>query len=416
MRARRPAAGGRTSLRAPRAHGGSRRRGAARVRVGVIYGGRSVEHEVSLVSARAIMQALDPGRYEVVPIGITRKGRWVIGGAHCALPPDPSVRRLVRLRDGGAPRAPLPAARSGSALKTAGRSPRGAAGRALLGKLDVIFPVVHGTGGEDGSLQGLLELAGLPYVGAGVLGSALGMDKALMKVAFGQAGLPIVDHRVVRHCDLTGGRDRFIRSVESAFGYPCFVKPANGGSSVGVSKAKDRGGLVAAIDLAARYDRKLIVERAIDAREIECSVLGNDEPEASVPGEILPANEFYDYRSKYIDPGSRLLIPAPLTAEQSRRIRDLAVRAFRCLDLCGMARVDFFLDRRSEAIFVNEVNTIPGFTPISMYPKLWEASGLPFPGLVDRLIRLALERHSEKKRLITSYRPGRNGRRALTKG
>jgi D-alanine-D-alanine ligase len=275
---------------------------------------------------------------------------------------------------------------------------------------------VHGTGGEDGSLQGLLELADLPYVGAGVLGSALGMDKALMKVAFAQAGLPIVDHRVIRRRDLEKGRDRFIRSVESAFGYPCFVKPVNGGSSVGVSKAKDRGGLVAALDLAARYDRKVLVERAIDAREIECSVLGNDEPEASVPGEIVPANEFYDYRAKYIDHGSRLLIPAPVTEEQSRRIRDLAMRAFRALDLCGMARVDFFLDRSSEAIFVNELNTIPGFTPISMYPKLWEASGLPFPALVDRLIRLALERHAEKKRLITSYRPGRNGPRALTKG
>ena len=377
------------------------------MRVGVIYGGRSVEHEVSLISARAIMRALDPGRYDVVPIGITRKGRWVIGGSHCALPPDPSVRGLVRLRDGSPVRG-FPAVR--------GRTARGAAGGPLPGRLDVIFPVVHGTCGEDGSLQGLLELAGLPYVGAGVLGSAIGMDKAVMKAAFGQAGLPIVDHRVIRRCDLAKGRDRFIQSVEAAFGYPCFVKPANGGSSVGVSKAKDRGGLIAAIDLAARYDRKVIVERAIDAREIECSVLGNDEPEASVPGEIVPANEFYDYRSKYIDPGSRLLIPAPVTADQSRRIRDLAVRAFRCLDLCGMARVDFFLDRTSEAMFVNEVNTIPGFTPISMYPKLWEASGVSFPALVDRLIRLAIERHAEKKRLITSYRPGRNGRRSLTKG
>ena len=393
-----------------------------RLRVGVLFGGQSAEHEVSLVSARSIMQALDPGRYEVVPIGITRQGRWVIGGSHCALPPDPSVRGLVRLRDGGPVRG-FPAMRGGRALnrgglatKSGGRAAHGAAGGALPGRLDVIFPVVHGTGGEDGSLQGLLELSGLPYVGAGVLGSAIGMDKAMMKAAFSQAGLPIVDHRVIRRCDLAKGRDRFIQSVEAAFGYPCFVKPANGGSSVGVSKAKDRGGLIAAIDLAARYDRKVIVERAIDAREIECSVLGNDEPEASVPGEIVPANEFYDYRSKYIDPGSRLLIPAPVTADQSRRIRDLAVRAFRCLDLCGMARVDFFLDRASEALFVNEVNTIPGFTPISMYPKLWEASGLSFPALVDRLIRLAIERHAEKKRLITSYRPGRNGRRSLTKG
>ena len=380
------------------------RRGA-RVRVGVVYGGRSVEHEVSLVSARAIMQALDPERYDVVPIGISRQGRWVIGKSHCALPPDPSVRGLVRLRNGG-----------GAVQKTGGRAARAAADGALKGRLDVVFPMVHGTGGEDGSLQGLLELAGIPYVGAGVLGSAIGMDKAMMKVAFAQAGLPIVDHRVIRCSDLEQDHERFIRSVESAFGYPCFVKPANGGSSVGISKAKDRRGLADAIDLAARYDRKVVVERAVDGREIECSVLGNDKPEASVPGEIVPSNEFYDYRAKYIDTGSRLLIPAPLSAEQTGRIRDLAVKAFRALDLCGMARVDFFLDRTSEAIFVNEVNTIPGFTPISMYPKLWEASGVTFPALVDRLVCLALERHAEKKRLITSYTPGRNGRRSLTKG
>jgi len=279
----------------------------------------------------------------------------------------------------------------------------------------VIFPVVHGTGGEDGTLQGLLDLADIPYVGAGVLGSAIGMDKAMMKVVFRDAGLPIVDHRVIRRRDLASERDRFVRAVEEAFGYPCFVKPANGGSSVGVSKAKGRGQLLEGLELAARYDRKVIVERGVDAREIECSVLGNDEPEASVPGEIVPANEFYDYRAKYVDEDSRLLIPAPLTDEQAHRIRDLAVRAFRALDLCGMARADFFLDRATEAIFINEVNTIPGFTPISMYPKLWEASGLPFPALVDRLIRLALERHAEKKSLITTYRPARNGRRALTK-
>jgi len=395
--------GGRAGERSMTAKRTARR--GARVRVGVVYGGRSVEHEVSLVSARAIMQALDPKRYDVVPIGISRQGRWVIGKSHCALPPDPSVRGLVRLRNGG-----------GAVQKGGGRAAHAAEGGALKGRLDVVFPMVHGTGGEDGSLQGLLELAGIPYVGAGVLGSAIGMDKAMMKVAFAQAGLPIVDHRVIRCSDLEQDRERFVRAVESAFGYPCFVKPANGGSSVGISKAKDRRGLEDGIDLAARYDRKVVVERAVDGREIECSVLGNDKPEASVPGEIVPSNEFYDYRAKYIDTGSRLLIPAPLSAEQAGRIRDLAVKAFRALDLCGMARVDFFLDRTSEAIFVNEVNTIPGFTPISMYPKLWEASGVTFPALVDRLVRLALERHAEKKRLITSYTPGRNGRRSLTKG
>jgi len=387
----------------------------ARMRVGVIYGGRSVEHEVSLVSARAIMRALDPGRYEVVPIGITKQGRWVIGGAHCALPPDPSVRGLVRLRDGGRSGATR-SARGAAALRPSGRHPLRARNGSSLGQLDVVFPVVHGTGGEDGSLQGLLELADIPYVGAGVAGSALGLDKAVMKALFRDAGLPIVDYRVVLRRDLGQGRDRLVRSVEQAFGYPCFVKPANGGSSIGVSKARDARDLSAALELAGRYDRKILVERAIDAREIECSVLGNDAPEASVPGEIVPANEFYDYRAKYIDPGSNLLIPAPITDRQARRIRELAIKAFRALDLCGMARADFFLDRTTEAIFVNELNTIPGFTPISMYPKLWEASGLPFPALVDRLIRLALERHAEKKSLITSYRPGRNGRRSLTKG
>jgi len=385
------------------------------MRVGVIYGGRSVEHEVSLVSARAIMRALDPGRYEVVPIGITKQGRWVIGGAHCALPPDPSVRGLVRLRDGGRSGATR-SARGAAALRPSGRHPLRARNGSSLGQLDVVFPVVHGTGGEDGSLQGLLELADIPYVGAGVAGSALGLDKAVMKALFRDAGLPIVDYRVVLRRDLGQGRDRLVRSVEEAFGYPCFVKPANGGSSIGVSKARDARDLSAALELAGRYDRKILVERAIDAREIECSVLGNDAPEASVPGEIVPANEFYDYRAKYIDPGSNLLIPAPITDRQARRIRELAIKAFRALDLCGMARADFFLDRTTEAIFVNELNTIPGFTPISMYPKLWEASGLPFPALVDRLICLALERHAEKKSLITSYRPGRNGRRSLTKG
>jgi D-alanine-D-alanine ligase len=379
-----------------------RRRGGnrPRIRVGVIFGGRSVEHEVSLESGRAIMAALDPKRYEVVPIGVTKTGRWVTAGTPQVLPADPSIGGLVALKDGGRSSLAL--------LPRGGRRPRGGAGARPL---DVIFPIVHGSGGEDGSLQGLLELADLPYVGAGVLGSALGMDKAAMKSVFRQAGLPIVDYRVVRRRDLGRGTDRLVRSVEEAFGYPCFVKPSNGGSSVGVSKAKDRGSLLAGLELAGRYDRKIIVERAIEAREIECSVLGNDEPEASVPGEVIPANEFYDYRAKYIDPGSRLIIPAAIGQKQSRMVRDLAVRAFLALDLAGMARVDFFLDRSTEAIFVNELNTLPGFTTISMYSKLWEASGLPFPKLVDRLIRLAFERHAEKKSLITNYEPGPNGGR-----
>jgi len=377
----------------------STRRGRE-IRVAVVFGGRSVEHEVSLVSARAIMDALDPERYEVVPIGITKRGRWVAAGTHSALPADPSVGGLIALAAGRKPaRRSVPAIRGGA-------RPRGSPTA-----IDVVFPMVHGTGGEDGAIQGLLELADLPYVGAGVLGSALGMDKALMKTVFRQAGLPIADYRVLHRHEIDRGSEGVVLAVEEAFGYPCFVKPANGGSSVGVTKAKDRQGLVEGLRLAARYDRKIIVERAIDGREIECSVLGNDDPEASVAGEIIPANEFYDYRAKYLDPGSKLIIPAGITEDQARRVRDIAVRAFQALDLCGMARVDFFLDRSSEAIFLSEVNTIPGFTPISMYPKLWEASGLPFPALVDRLIELALERHREKKRLITSYVPARNGGR-----
>lgn len=343
------------------------------------------------------MGALDPKKYEVVPLGVSRTGRWVTSGTHYALPGDPSVRGPVVLSNGKR--------RQGGAFARTGAGPRGD----LKGALDVVFPVVHGTGGEDGTLQGLLELANIPYVGAGVLGSALGMDKAAMKSAFQAAGLPIVDYRVVRVRDLDRGRDRIGAVIEEAFGYPCFVKPSNGGSSVGVSKARDRRTLIAGLDLAARYDRKIVVERAVDAREIECSVLGNDEPQASTVGEIIPAGDFYDYRSKYIDEGSKLIIPADITAEQSRTVRDISIRAFQTLDLCGMARVDFFLDRATGTVFLNELNTIPGFTSISMYPKLWEASGLPFDQLVDRLIQLALERHAEKKSFTTSYDPRRNG-------
>ena len=395
----RPRAASRTvKPAAGRARRPGRRR---RIRVGVIFGGRSVEHEVSLVSARAIIEALDPRRYEVVPIGISKAGRWLTGGHRYALPPDPSIGGLVPLKDGGRGSRALGVHAAGAAR-----------GGRPAGPLDVVVPIVHGTGGEDGALQGLLELAGIPYVGAGVLGSALGMDKATMKTLFRDAGLPIVDYRVVRGRDLARGSEAIAGTLEDAFGYPCFVKPSNGGSSVGVSKARNRKDLLAGLRLAARYDRKVIVERAVDAREIEVSVLGNDEPEASVPGEIVPVNEFYDYRAKYVDPGSRLEIPARISEEQARRAREIALRAFQALDLAGMARVDFFLDRTTEALFLNEVNTIPGFTPISMYPKLWEASGVPFPALVDRLIRLAFERHAEKRRLVTSYEPARNGRRA----
>ncbi len=364
----------------------ARARGRRRLRVAVIYGGRSVEHEVSLVSAKSIMAALDPQRYEVVPVLVTRDGRWTPGRSAGGRAGGTSVTDLLGL----AARGPRPAR----------RGPRRPA------RVDVVFPIVHGSGGEDGSLQGLLTLADLPFVGAGVLGSALGMDKAAMKAMFHQSGLPIVRHRVVTRAEFDDAAVILMARLESECGYPCFVKPSNGGSSVGVSKVRDGRGLKEALDLAFRYDRAVLVEQGIEAREIECSVLGNDAPEASVAGEIVPAHEFYDYAAKYLDTGSRLVIPADLPAEQARLVRDLAIRAFRVLDLAGMARVDFFIDRNTGVVFLNEVNTLPGFTPISMYPKLWEASGLPFPRLVDRLIELALERHAARRALVTAFRPG----------
>ena len=331
-------------------------------------GGRSVEHDVSLVSGRAIMDALDPGRYDVVPMKVGRDGRW----------PGTVLDRLLGRRSG----------------------------------LDVVIPMIHGTDGEDGALQGLLTLTGVPFVGSAVLGSAVGMDKAIMKSLLLEAGLPIVRHRLFLETEFEADPDGAAAAAERHCGLPVFVKPANGGSSVGVSKARDRAQLAAALRLAFRYDRKVLVERAVDAREIECSVLGNDRPEASVPGEIVPAGEFYDYVSKYQDKGSRLIIPAALEPRQADLARDLAVRAFVALDLAGMARVDLFLDRATGGFFLNEVNTLPGFTPISMYPKLWEASGLPFPRLVDRLVRLAFERQKQREGLVTEYKPGAGASRA----
>ena len=354
-----------------------------RLRVGVVFGGRSVEHEVSLVSARAIMQALDPKRYEVVPILVTREGRFATGAMRTLLRDDRAAGELFRLARPGKGRA------------------------ARNGRLDVVFPIVHGTGGEDGALQGLLTLGGVPFVGAGVLGSAVGMDKAMMKALFREAGLPIVRHRVVTRSAFDADPRATGKEVAGALSFPCFVKPANGGSSVGISKVRESGALEPALKLAFRYDRKVVVEQGVDAREIECSVLGNDAPEASIAGEIVPAREFYDYTAKYLDSGSKLLIPAPIDRAQLRLVQEIAVRAFQVLDLAGMARVDFFLDRQTGALFLNEVNTLPGFTPISMYPKMWEASGLPFPRLVDRLIELALERHAGQQGLTTVYKPER---------
>jgi D-alanine-D-alanine ligase len=369
--------------------------------VAVIFGGRSVEHDVSLVSAKAIMEALDPDRYEVVPILVKRDGRWERRGAGALLRAHPGLADLLGVAG--------PATSARRAGGSAGRRGRRAA-------VDAVFPIIHGTGGEDGTLQGLLTLADVPFVGAGVLGSALGMDKAAMKVIFDHAGLPQARYLVLPRPEFDAAPGAALDRALAHCGLPCFVKPANGGSSVGVSKARDRDALSAALRLGFRYDRKVIVEKAVDGREIECSVLGNDEPVASVAGEIVPAGEFYDYASKYLDEGSRLIIPASITPEQLALVRATAVRAFQVLDIEGMARVDFFLDRTTGAVLLNEVNTLPGFTPISMYPKLWEASGLPFPRLVDRLVELAFERHARRRRLVTAYRPAPRRGAAAARG
>lgn len=368
--------------------------GKRKIKVGVMLGGRSGEHEVSLMSAQSVMAAIDKEKYEVIPIGITREGRWIAGGDPvAALKGEPADAHHMALLGDPTERGLIP---SGGARDTE-RAPRI--------ELDVVFPVLHGPYGEDGTVQGLLELADVPYVGAGVLGSALGMDKAVAKDVFKAQGLPVADYRVFKRVELDRDPLAVEREIETSLGYPCFVKPANLGSSVGITKAHDRAELGPALRLAASYDRKIVVEKGISAREIECSVLGNDDPIASVLGEVVPCNEFYDYDAKYVDDRSELVIPAQLPEDLAQRIRALAVRAFVALDCAGMARVDFLLDRDTLDVYVNEINTLPGFTSISMYPKLWEASGLPYPELIDRLITLAIERHQDKQRTQTSYAP-----------
>jgi D-alanine-D-alanine ligase len=358
-----------------------------RLRVGVVFGGRSGEHEISLRSASTIIAALDPARYEVVPIAIGKDGRWRTGiemlrvleeaqralapipdyGVEVTIPPDPGRRALLPLAGG----PPMP--------------------------LDVVFPVLHGTYGEDGTIQGLLELAGLPYVGAGVLASAAGMDKGVMKSLFRDAGLPVCRWLVLLP------HDDPRRAGE--LGFPCFVKPANLGSSVGISKVSDPAGLSGAVAEARAFDARVIVEEAVDAREFECAVIGNQEPKASIVGELVPSHEFYDYTDKYVEDGARIVIPAPLPVEAAERMRELALGAFLAIDCAGLARVDFFLERRSARVLVNEINTMPGCTPASMFPKLWEASGLPFAAVCDRLIALALERHAARAGRRLSFTP-----------
>lgn len=364
-----------------------------KLRVGVIFGGRSGEHEVSLVSATSIINALDRAKYDIVPIGITREGRWLSSG-----------RALGLLKDhAGLDREPdrllVPDPARGGLVGGDGKS-------GGVQPLDVVIPIVHGTYGEDGTLQGLLELANIPYVGAGVLGSALGMDKIVQKQLFERARLPVAKYVWFRTGFCREHPARAASAAAKALRYPMFVKPANTGSSVGITKAHGRAELVEAIVLASTFDRKVIVEQGIpDAREIECAVLGNDEPAASVPGEVIPSNEFYDYDAKYVDGRSRTEIPAKLPPLTAARVRRMAVQAFASLDLSGMARVDFFVTKRTHRVVLNEVNTLPGFTAISMYPKLWEASGVAYPALLDRLISLALDRHREKSGLKTEYTP-----------
>ena len=362
-------------------------------RVVVIFGGRSGEHEVSLMSARSVLSALDQTRYQVLQVGITHAGAWLTSAdgsevlsafeqgkldnllSACILP-DPTRQGLFILE--------------GNSLR-------------LLSAIDVVFPVLHGTYGEDGTLQGLLEMACLPYVGAGVLGSAVGMDKGLFKKVMAAAGLPVLESVIVLRSELQSDSAAALAQAEQVAGYPLFVKPANLGSSIGITKCQSRSDLYEGLMEASHFDRRILVERGIPAREIEISVLGNSHPEASVAGEVLPSREFYSYESKYLDNTSGLLIPAPLSEAQQQQAREIAIRAYQLADCAGMARVDFLLDKSSGQLYLNEINTIPGFTQISMYPKLWEASGLPYPALIDRLIELALERRAERDHTVWSY-------------
>ena len=364
----------------------------AKLRVGLLFGGRSVEHEVSIASATSVLQALDPSRYDVTLIGVDHDGRWHLGsgGQLLAEVADAPAEVLLPARPGGATLVP-------SNEGEAGVSP------ASL-ELDVVLPLIHGKGGEDGALQGLLELAGVPYVGSGVLSSAVQMDKDVAKRLLRDAGLPVTPWLTRRAHELTGeGLDTAIDESVQSLGWPVFVKPANSGSSVGIAPASSRGELEAAIADALRYDRKIIIEKGLDAREIEVAVLGNDHPEASVPGEIRigEGTGFYDYESKYHDEETELVIPADLDDAMTTKIRKLAVEAYRALDAEGLARVDFILDRTTGELYVNELNSLPGFTDGSMYPKMWEAAGLSYPMLLDRLIELAMERHHLRGQLET---------------
>ncbi len=391
-----------------------------KLRVGILFGGRSGEHEVSLLSAASVFQAIDKSKYEVVPIGITKEGRWVTAGdaeqllkgeaagqSHLRAGDPEATSSAAVLAHGEAVIVPPEPQRQGNSLSPfqTDALTRRASDRAV--NVDIIFPVLHGTFGEDGTIQGLLELADIPYVGAGVLGSAAGMDKDIMKSLFRAAGLPIVKHVTVLRSEWEANPKKVQKLIESKLKYPMFVKPANLGSSVGISKARERKELGPAMEEAAKFDRKIVIEQGVGgkkqkAREIECSVLGNDNPKASLPGEIVPGKEFYDYTAKYLDEGSQLFLPAKITKAETKKVQQLAIAAFKAVDCSGLARVDFLMEpgstSKTRKIYLNEINTMPGFTSISMYPKMWAASGLEYPRLIEKLIELGLERHAEKKK------------------
>ncbi|HVB34604.1 MAG TPA: D-alanine--D-alanine ligase family protein [Patescibacteria group bacterium] len=368
------------------------------LRVAILFGGRSAEHEVSIASAASVIRALDPAKYIAVPIGISKEGRWLVAGSEQKTLAD-TIRQGRRV---------CLSAEPGSVVRSLDLD-----GSSLPIDVDVVFPVLHGTFGEDGTVQGLLELAGLPYVGCGVLASSVGMDKEVQKRLFDHAGLPVVKYLSVSRARWKAGSEAVLEDVRRRFHFPVFVKPATLGSSVGMTKAHNAVELTEGLQLAAQFTEKILVERAVNAREIEVSVLGNEDPHASVPGEIIPHREFYDYTAKYSEEGTQLVVPAPLTARQTAKVQDYAVRAFQAIEGSGMARVDFFLERQTGRLYVNEINTIPGFTPISMYPHLWEASGVGYSKLIDRLIQLALEQHQEKQRTRFSFDPPPGGALAV---
>jgi len=366
-----------------------------KIRVGLIFGGKSGEHEVSFCSASSIIKAIDKDKYTVVPIGITKEGRWIS--------PQDSELALQSGRIEGKNTVILFNDPSGRALVRIDNNQRLDKSSALE-RLDLIFPVLHGPYGEDGTVQGLLELTDIPYVGAGVAASAISMDKDLMKTIFKQRDLPVLKWLTIKRKEWQKNKEKILSLIRNGFEYPLFVKPTNLGSSVGITKVHKKEELEKAIDLAASYDRKILIEEGVEeAREIECSVLGNDEPQASVVGEVKPAGEFYDYDSKYIDKETQLIVPTDLPEEVSGKVQQIALLAFKAVDAAGMARVDFFVSKKENKIYLSEINTIPGFTSTSMYPRLWEASGIPYSDLIDRLIQLALERHRDKNQNKTSY-------------